>query len=426
MPREASMLDDVRARLRDAGFRLIQVEDSARASGGDRPDALAWAASAEGALVPWALIEVKSGRVKSPDSALPALARGRDLLGTVDHYAVINGEWFKADVGVRSMSRVDGPDSPMYGVGGVLGDEAVATSLLVRQLWREADRARGHEAFDGLPPSGASFTSMEVTGIEISGRDFIPVRPDVLWRARRSALLSFTASTADGGIFTSSPVIARAVAYLVESRLEGTVLDPFCGTGSFLWAAMDRLSIEATAEFVGMDVNPRLAELAQVIGQSAPKRTTIALGNAFEAALPHVDVVITAPPMGMRLPTPRVLLDGSTTMDASVAAVDLALRCLNPSGRAVIHVAANFTFLNNAERYRQFLASEFRIAALIGLPSGAVPGTGVRSVLMVIERTPPGETFVAQLAEDWPTHLTPGGAALTAAREHIDTTQSAG
>lgn len=64
------------------------------------------------------------------------------------------------------------------------------------------------------------------------------------------------------------------------------------------------------------------------------------------------------------------------------------------------------------------------MVALIGLPGGAVPGTGVRSVLVVIERAEPGETFVAQLGEDWESQLAPGGAALSAALAHIDGEQS--
>ena len=216
-------------------------------------------------------------------------------------------------------------------------------------------------------------------------------------------------------------MIVRAVAELAGTSSDGTVLDPFCGTGSFLWAMMDRAGgSEAPVEFVGVELNERLADLARMIARTAPLPTTIETGDAFQARLPKADLVLAAPPLGMRSQAARPLRDGSATTDISVVAVDLVLRQLRPGGRAVLHVAAGFTVHSANERFRKYLAHEYRVAALLGLPAGAVPGTGVRSVLMVIDRTEPGETFVAQLGEDWEAQLSPGGAALMAAVAHID------
>ncbi|OCI30104.1 N-6 DNA methylase [Oerskovia enterophila] len=187
---------------------------------------------------------------------------------------------------------------------------------------------------------------------------------------------------------------------------------------------MDRALHDAPVEFVGVEVNDRMADLAGTIGRTASLPTKIVTGDAFEVELPKADVVLAAPPLGIRMREPRVLLDGSTTTDMAVAAVDLALQQLRPGGRAVLHVAAGFTFQHGAEQYREYLAEEHRVAALIGLPSGAVPGTGVRSVLVVIERGEPGETFVAQVGEDWETQLATNGAAMTAVLAHIDGDQS--
>lgn len=425
MTKDASTRDQVRAKLRAAGFELVQFESPLEPSSKVRPDVVAWAADGDGELVPWAVVEMKSGRLKPPELTLPALSRSRDLLGTMDHYAVVNGQWFKADRSVRSLEPVDGPTPPPHGAGGFLADESLATSLLLKSLWREADkeRARGVRV-DYFFPSADLLTETNVPGIQTAD-GFIPVRHEVLWQARRRALVEFASHGGKGEALASSPLIARAIADLAGRVIAGTVLDPFCGTGSFLWAAMDRTLLhEEPVEFVGVELNTGLADLARTIGQTAPMLTTIATGDAFEVELPMADVVLAAPPLGMRMREPRVLLDGSTTTDMAVAAVDLALRQLRPGGRAVVHVAAGFTFQSAAERFRQYLASEHRVAALIGLPSGAVPGTGVRSVLIVIERAEPGETFVAQLGEDWETQLAPGGAALSAALAHIDDDQS--
>lgn len=427
MKNERSTRDQVRELLRSAGFGLIQFDSPLQADSKLRIDVLAWAADSTGELVPWAVVELRSGQFKTPELTLPSLARSRDLLGSVDHYAVVNRQWFKADRGVRSLEPVDGPTPPPNGTGGFLADEEIATSLLLKRLWREADLERSRGVHSDFFPSAELLAETAIPGIEGGSGEFVPVLPDVLWRARRRALMQFSANSRAGSDLTSHPVIATAVAALTGSRLAGTVLDPFCGTGSFLWAAMDLvLAHEAPVEFVGIDINERLADLAAMIGRTAPLITTITHGDAFREPLPQADVVLAAPPVGMHLQEPRNLIDGASTNDATVAGVDLAVRQLRPGGRAIVHVGAGFTFQHTAERFRQYLAHECRVAAVLGLPSGAVPGTGVRSVLLVIDKAEPGDTFVAQLGGDWETQLKPGGAALTAALDHIDDGAAAG
>lgn len=407
--------------MRDVGFSFVQLQPHIAGKSGARPDVLAWASDRNGQLVPWAAVEIKFGKFKTPDLALPALARSRDLLGTREHYVVNDGRWYQADRSVRSLELVDGPTFPLYGSGGFITDEDLATNLLATQLWQESRRRRESETrVDTFWPDSVLFQPA-LPGIQLSDEEFVPVDHEVLRRARRRALVEYMLGERSHGFYVSHPVIAEAVATLVGDRAGGTVLDPFCGTGSFLWAVVDRAErIDQPVEFVGYDVDQKVAEAAQAIGRQEPLLTTIENANAYEVALPKAQVVVTAPPLGLRMQAPHVLLDGSSTTDGEVAAVDLCLRALEPGGRAVFHLGTGFTFKYALERYRQYVASEFRVAVLIGLPSGALPGTTIRSVLLVIDRAEPGETFIAQLGEDWEAQIGVEGAALLAAREHLD------
>ncbi|MCW2904302.1 MAG: hypothetical protein JWO67_6567, partial [Streptosporangiaceae bacterium] len=376
MSNSSSRGADIRARLRAASYTLLQLEPRLEGLPNYRPDVLAWASNADGDLVPWAVVELKDGPFKQPELALPALARIRDLIGTVEHYVVINGQWFKADRGVRSLEPVDGPTPPENGSQGWLTDDGLATSLLVQRLWYEANRLRdsGLRVDYSFPP-GEILAETASPGIELPDGEFIPVRPDVLWRAKRAALIEFASRGSSD--FSSHPVVASAIAALVEERLVGTVLDPFCGTGSFLWAALDRAADrEAGAEFVGYEINAQLAELAASIGRDAPTLVTIDKGDAFRKEFVAADVIITAPPVRVPLGDHHVLLDGSTTPDSDFAAVDKSLRALKPGGRAVFHLAYWFASANRYAPYRTFLANEFHVAALIGLPRGAMSSTG--------------------------------------------------
>jgi SAM-dependent methyltransferase len=366
-------------------------------------------------------VEIVSARSKGPDLALPALSRSRDLLGTREHYAVVNGRWYRADRSVRSVEPVDGPASPPFGTGGRLIDEELVTNLLTTQLWRESDRERRAESRANFFWPESVLYEPAMPGVQLSDDDFVPVDHDVLRRARRRAFVDFMLGERSRGYYVSQPAVAAVVAALVGERVGGTVLDPFCGTGSCLWAVRDRaVQYARPATYIGYDLSPVVVGAAAAIARQEPRLTTIEVANAYETELPVADVVVTAPPLALRLPTPHTLLDGSTTTDGEAAAVDLCLRSLRPRGRAVFHIGAGFTFKQNLERYRQFLATEYRVAALIGLPSGALASTAIKSVLMVVDRAEPGETFVAQFGEDWEAQLAPESTALEAALQHLD------
>ncbi|TCI97398.1 N-6 DNA methylase [Aeromicrobium sp. IC_218] len=414
---------DLRAVLQGAGYRVIELERKLAGASNHRADAVAYASNADGDLVPWLVVEAKRGKTATPEMALPQLLTAREHLGTVEHYALINGEWFRADRSLRSFERVDGPLPPTHGDYGVLADVATATSLYMDRLWFEASKARGNgPRVDLFFPSAKILEETARPGIQTAGGEFVPVRDDVLWQARRRALSAFALRGPQGGAHTTAPVIADAVARLLGSKLVGTVLDPFCGTGNFLWSAMDRAAeFDAPVEFVGQEINVELAELAEQIGRTAPMLTTITAGDSFASDfLPAADAIVTAPPFGPQMRHDWTLLDGSPAREIETAAVDLCLRQLRPGARAVCLLPGGFTSKKSLEFYRRFLARDFRVGALIGLPAGAVEGTNLRAVLLVVDRAESGETFVAQLGDDWSAQLSATGAAMNAALAHLD------
>jgi hypothetical protein len=93
----------------------------------------------------------------------------------------------------------------------------------------------------------------------------------------------------------------------------------------------------------------------------------------------------------------------------------------------VLHLSRSWTFRSGeAARYRAYLASHWRVAALIGLPPGAYAGTNVPSAVLVVDRADPGDTFVASLEANWADELAPGGAVLTECLEHLDAPYAVG
>ena len=416
--------EQIRDAVVAAGYQFVQLEPRVPdAKTGWRPDVVAWAADAAGTLVPWAVVETKkSFGTVHPEIGLSALARARDLLGTVDHYVVVNNtEWYQADPGIQRLVKVDGPASPPNGGEGEIADIDFATSLLSEGLWKAASRMRDR----GAPVVDYVFgteRSLDLGGFRTATGSSVHIKRETLWQAGRRAIVDFERRGKEAGIYTSPKGIAQAVAQLAGSRLTRDLLDPFCGAGSFLWEAIDYAQEHGIGlnTALGCDINVRTAAVATSIGRASPVPVEITAADALTADLPLSTCVVSAPPFGLKLQEHHELLDGSTTRDGDLVVLDRMVRLLGSGGRAVLHLPVGITFRAAGERYRQFLATRFRVAAILGLPSGAVVGTGIRSILMVIENAAPTDTFVAQLGEDWESQLAAGGAALGAALAHID------
>lgn len=410
---------EVANRLREAGYLFVQVAPRLSSKRGASPDVLAWGANYSGELVPQIAVSVKqSGR---PETNLPQLSRIQDALGTTEHYVVIGEDWHVGETGLRSLKPVEGPEIAVCAEG-TITDTTLATDLLIQKIWAYADQNRGRTEADIRLFLEALATEVETPGITTISGDFVPVERETLWAALRKVFADYVArADMHTGLHATPPVIARAMAELLGDRLIGTVLDPFCGSGEILWATIDRaVAQNRDIHVVGSDINADISDLARLFGSNAPRQVSIQTKDAFEGTLPFADAMVSVPPFGLRLQRPHTLLNGVATKNADMAAIDVCLRALKAGGRAVFQISPGLTYRNDAEDFRKYLASEFRVAALIGCPSGAAFGTQIKTVLMVVDKAPSSETFVAQLGEDWEMQLSAQGATLSAAIAHID------
>lgn len=97
----------------------------------------------------------------------------------------------------------------------------------------------------------------------------------------------------------SHPSIAAALARVATPRDGERAWDPFVGSGGELC----EVARVAAGPLVGTDLDERslAAARANLTAAGAIDRTTLALGDALLYAPPPVDLVVTNPPMGMRL-----------------------------------------------------------------------------------------------------------------------------
>ena len=412
----------VQRMLEDVGYAFVQVEPRLPELRNHCPDFLGWAANADGELVPWVIVEVKEGSNKPPQLALPQLARYRDLLGTVDHYVVIDDEWFRADDGLRSVVRVDAPQSPRFGAAGLLADAGLVTSVLTSALWHGVDPRRGTDA-SILKKAADLVRSATEHGVELAPGEYAQVAPQAMFQAGRRLVAAAIERSRWEPIYTLNPVLVSAMAAFAGQKLAGTVVDPFASLGTLLWAVAEEAAQQGThIRLRGRESDPSVLNAAEAIGLSSPVPVRFEMGGDLLGPVAPADVIVSLPPLGIRLQSEGAaeLLNGERARDSDVAIVDAILRSLNPGGRAVVLLPSSFTFRARGEAYRRFLADNYRVAALIGLEGALQPFASISTVLMVIDDAPASGTFVAQLAADWEAQLAPGGAALEAALAHIE------
>ena len=421
-------VDSAVTALRSVGYPLVRRDVPASAG---RPrlrvDVVAWGADEAGELVPQVAVEVKeSGGADAIPDALRQLATSRELLGTRQHYLLLDGVWYAADTGLTTAAPVDGPEPATRNGATELSDPALVGQMAAGRLFHLAERRRGFEVGNAAVLAAAAQLvdeAVEHEGLVVDDH-IINVPMAVLAESLFDGLLTWVMRAGrESGQYLTEPRVSSVLARLLAPAGTAVVLDPFCGSGSLLWRARQVAGPDASLFLIGQDVNETIAALARRLARLVPGGIEVRIGDSLSGELPSADYIITQPPLIPRLQRTHQLSDGQGTKDADVAVLDLCLRALHPGGRAVISTARAWLWRESASGYRRWLAGHAHVVALIGLPRGAFADTTIDSVVTVLAAAPPGETFVAQLGFDWITELSDDGPTLRAYQEHLRSSQ---
>lgn len=209
---------------------------------------------------------------------------------------------------------------------------------------------------------------------------------------------------------------SRSVSELAV-RLAGvegkSVLDFACGDGVFLSCA----EANGAASVFGRDVDSVAVMRSKIscffADPTCPADVRAADALQPDASFPGVaERVLVAPPMGMQLrgsegDSPYLLQTYQAALGELPAysrhAEDLfvakALASLDAGGIAVLHVSASFLFHQQKGRQalRRALVEGGHIRAVIELPGGCIPGSSVKSALLVLGKEKGDGVFIVDL-----------------------------
>lgn len=207
------------------------------------------------------------------------------------------------------------------------------------------------------------------------------------------------------GIFTTPEGVVRAMVEVANPKPHELILDPACGTGTFLQEAAHHLSRRATLSdgitLFGVDKNPRMLLLAELNLGSFPginfQRACVdslkKLGRPpappLGLSLNSVDLILTNPPFGVMMRDTGVpdlfgthsLSKGKSRsrIPSELLFVELCLRLLRPGGRLAIVLPRSTITNESFGAWRRATDQLGHLSELVDLPPETFASTGTQT-----------------------------------------------
>ncbi|MFS1413447.1 type I restriction endonuclease subunit M [Vibrio sp. 10N.286.49.C2] len=197
-----------------------------------------------------------------------------------------------------------------------------------------------------------------------------------------------------GGEFGSSTFMTTLLPALIGEVKDKTLLDATCGL-----ARMTSLINTRSSNF--QEHNPDSASLSLRLLLIEEKKTTISVGNSLLGLKQSdrlFDLVVMEPPLGLKLDAqtrkeiqklPYIIDEHKAipTSGGDALWIQLALHHLNDFGKAYLVLPQGILFRGGYDGYiREHLLNNELVDKVIALPSGAVNGTNIEPVLLVLNK----------------------------------------
>lgn len=200
------------------------------------------------------------------------------------------------------------------------------------------------------------------------------------------------------GIFLTPDQIVSAIIDFIPNDKKLKVLDPACGSGTFLIEYLKKLNTKNKSVIYGADKNPRMLLLADLNLGHFPKITfnkklTDSIKN--NEITNEFDVILTNPPFGVSLDA-RDYDFGSylscqdengyslKKQTSEIVFIERCLQLLKPSGTLAIVIPKSIATNNSLQIGRQALSNYGYIYSVMSLPPETFAATGTQTTTIVL------------------------------------------
>ena len=206
------------------------------------------------------------------------------------------------------------------------------------------------------------------------------------------------------GQYFTPPPIARLMFSALPIRPGDRVVDPACGSGTLLAEAAAR-----GATVRGIDVDPRLVELARLGLELRGADARIERGDLFLTPADPCDVLVANPPFSIRLTDPAVLSRfamgrGRDSVLSDQLFVEAMEGWVRPAGHAGVVLPWSVLTNPSFAAVRERIDRHWRRRAVLALPEGVFRpfgGAAGRAAILVLQRLPaePGPVSWAEVED---------------------------
>jgi len=172
------------------------------------------------------------------------------------------------------------------------------------------------------------------------------------------------------------------------------ILDPACGSATLLTSvAKGKEDVEVT----GIEINQRTNSIAEKTLKESGLKYHLIHADFFSTKLDDkFDLAICNPPFGVRV---EKEIDGLAIRRAEPAFILFSLQSLRPNGYAIFIVPEGILFDNN-KVFREYISQKYSLQAVISLPAGSFPYTGIKTSVVVVKKSKQAErVYFAEFIE---------------------------
>jgi len=369
-----------------------------------RVNIFGWGAGSQGNIVPLVAVEVlEAVTPENIELALQQLSSAQTMMNTRNSFIFDGETWWRVSEDFRSVKEGPQP-SPVKALTKKITDPIAIGPMIKPELWKAMDSTRGQLSIqEGIISAIRTILDSSTNlgdAIALSGNATMPLDRQAFVKALQQILMQMSGKDAQFG--TPTEVVDFLFNLVGSLPKVKTFYDPFAGSGSTAREAWIRfgLTSDEQIQITGREINNSVVELSEVLNSASKSHVTMELGNSFMLPSISADLVVTVPPLGMRLNEPIETPFGSTK-NGDIAAIALAVSSLKPNGVAAMISPPGWTWSKEGQALRDWLSQNYHVIALLGLPPVLNKVTAISPVALVVRNSAPGNTVVGTLKEDW-------------------------
>lgn len=299
------------------------------------------------------------------------------------------------------------------------GESRQDTRKRIIDLWRETrDGHLGSPIFKDNETIEIDDYSLSLIVSKLQGYSLLETDRDVVGDAFE--VFSEKQFAGEKGQFFTPRAVVKMIVSMISPQKTETVLDPACGSGGFLVAALNHIAGDTSNEekreiaehcLFGIDKESDLSKICKahmsIIGDGKSNIVTAdSLDNPKQweheaqakftekdGTLKQFDVIMTNPPFGSKIKVdkPEVLaqydLAKSQGTPPQVLFIERCIRFLKPGGRMGI-VLPDGILGNGQDSYiREWISRNAKVKAVVDCPTATfMPHTGTKTSVLILEK----------------------------------------